>query len=102
MTFTGALRSSLYILEIMLVSEVEKIVKFILLMPATNAVSERSASAMRMVKNYLRSTMTQTRLNNIMVLHIHKHLTDTIVRTSTLNEFASCNDDRRKQFGVFS
>ena len=32
--------------EIMLVSEVAKTVKFVLLMPATNAVSKRSASAM--------------------------------------------------------
>ena len=88
--------------EIMLVSEVAKILKFVLLMPAMNAVSEWSASAMRRIKNYLRSTMTQTRLNNIMVLHIHKHLTDTIDRMSILNEFASCSDDGRKQFGVFS
>ena len=42
-------------------------------------------------------------LNNVMVLHIHKHLTDTIDhdRTSILNEFASCSDDRHKQFSVF-
>ena len=46
--------------------------------------------------------MTQTRLNNVMVLHMHKHLFDTIDHTSIDNEFASCSDDRRKQFGVFS
>ena len=76
----------------MLVSEVAKILKFVLLMPATNAVSERSASAMRRIKNYLRSTMTQTQLKNVMVLHIHKHLFDTIDRTSIHNEFASCSE----------
>ena len=70
-------------------------------MPATNAVSERSASAMRRVKTYLRSTMTQSRLNNIMVLHIHKHLTDSVDHKKVLNEFASANDERRRIFGSF-
>lgn len=71
-------------------------------MPATNAVSERSASAMRRIKTYLRSTMTQTQLNNIMVLHIHNHLTDAIDNISVLNEFVSANDERIKLFGSFS
>ena len=63
--------------QVLLLNQVALLVKFILLMPATNAVSERSASAMRRIKTYLRSTMSQQRLNNIMVLHIHKNLTDT-------------------------
>ena len=33
-------------------------------MPATNAVSEWSALALRRVKTYLRTTMSQARLNN--------------------------------------
>ena len=36
----------------------------ILILPATNAVSERSASSLRRIKTYLRSTMSQQRLNN--------------------------------------
>ena len=32
--------------------------------PATNAVSERSVSSMRRIKNWLRSTMPQERLNH--------------------------------------
>ena len=82
--------------QVMLLPEVAKFVKFVLLMPATNAVSERSASAMRRIKTYLRSTMTQSRLTNVILLHIHNH-----DHTATLNEFASADDDRRKQFGVF-
>ena len=52
-------------------SEVCKLLKLILVMPATNAVSERSASALRL-KNYLRSMMTQSRLNNLMLLHTRR------------------------------
>ena len=70
-------------------------------MPATNAVSERSASAMCRIKTYVRSTMTQLRMNNVMVLHIHKHLTDSIDVVAVLNEFVSVNEDRRKNFGCF-
>ena len=43
-------------------------------MPATSAVSERSFSALKRVKTYLRSTVGEGRLNHLMVLHVHKEL----------------------------
>ena len=55
-------------------SEICILLKLILVIPATNAVSERSASALRRVKTYLRSTMTQVRLNNLLILHVHKQM----------------------------
>ena len=61
-----------------IVCEVVKLLKWLLLIPATNAVSERSASALRRIKTYLRSTMTQQRLNNCMLLHVHKEATASI------------------------
>ena len=59
-----------------LYSEIMTLVKLILVMPASNATSERSFSSLRRVKTYLRSTMTQCRLNNLMVLHVHKDRLD--------------------------
>lgn len=50
--------------EKQLLSEVCRLLELILVMPATNAVSERSFSALRRIKTYLRSTMSQVRLNN--------------------------------------
>ena len=41
-----------------LMSEVRMLLKLILVIPATNAVSERSASALRRLKTCLRSTMS--------------------------------------------
>ena len=41
-----------------LISVVCRLVQLLLVMPATNAVSERSFSALRRIKTYLRSTMT--------------------------------------------
>ena len=55
-----------------------KLVRLLLVMPATNAVSERSASALRRVKTYLRTTMCDARLNNL-VLHVHKDRCDSLV-----------------------
>ena len=70
-------------------SEAFTLLRLILVMPATNAVSERSASALRRVKNYLRSTMNQSRLNNLIVLHVHKERCDKLCLQSCVNDFIS-------------
>ena len=51
-------------------------------------VSVRSFSALRRIKSYLRATMSQERLNHIMVLYFHKHLTDQICYIEICNEFS--------------
>ena len=53
-----------------LVTEVMKLVKLILVMPATNVVSKRSFSSR------LCSETANNRLNHLLLLHIHKLLTD--------------------------
>ena len=77
-----------------LLHQVCRVLQMILVMPATNATSERSFSALRRVKNYLRGTMGQQRLNNLMVLHVHKDRTDTIHMLEVANDFV-------KVFGKF-
>ena len=42
--------------------EALKLVKILLIIPATNATSERSFSTLRRVKSYLRSNMKQSHL----------------------------------------
>ncbi len=60
-----------------LLCQVGIVLKLVLIMPASNSTSERSFSAFRRVKTYLRNTMGQERLiNHLMVLHVHKELTD--------------------------
>ena len=63
------------------------LLKLILVMPATNATSECSFSALHRVKTYLRSTMTQNRLNNLLLLHVHKEYTDSLDLKSAINRF---------------
>ena len=69
------------------ISEVIKLTKLVLVCPTTNATSERSFSSLRRVKNYLQSTMNQIRVNNIMVLHVHKERTDNLDLIEIAREF---------------
>ena len=77
-----------------LISQFIKVVKLIIVMPATNAVSERSFSAMRRLLTYLRSSMSKNRLNNSMVLHIHKEHLDTLSLIDIANDFVKDSDHR--------
>ena len=60
----------------------------------TSATAERTFSMLRRLKNYLRSTMTQQRLNHIMLLHTHKDRTDDITLLDIAKDFISFNDRR--------
>ena len=84
-----------------LLSQVVLLMKMILVMPATNATSEQSFSALRRIKTYLRSTMKQERLNSLMVLHVHKDLIDALDLSQVANEFVEGNDTRKQRFGKF-
>jgi len=83
-------------------SEVCQVVKLLLVMPATNAYSERSFSVMRRLKTYLRSTMGQARLNHIMLLHIYKTQLDSLCLPSIANDFVCGSEHRLSYFGKFS
>ena len=71
-------------------------------MPAMNATSERSFSAMRRIKTYLRSTMSQERLNNVTLLHCHKDITDSLDLLAVANEFVKLSSHRLSIFGRFT
>ena len=58
-----------------MLSEVHKLLRLFLTVPITTATSERAFSTLRRLLTYLRSTMTEQRLNNCMLLHVHKSLT---------------------------
>ena len=82
-------------------SEVCIAMKLLLVMPATNACSERTFSALRRLKTHLRATISQQRLNNFMMLHIHKDETDSLNLAVVGNEFVSLREPRLRMFGKF-
>ena len=59
-----------------------------LTIPVISATSERTFSALRRLKNYLRSTVKHDRLNNCLLMHCHKSITDILdtVKIGCANE----------------
>ena len=54
---------------------------------------------MKRVFLYLRSSMTEKRLNNCLLLQVHKDLLDTFDVVEVAKEFISAKEERRKYFG---
>ena len=69
-------------------------------MTATKAVSERSFSSLRRVITYFRFTMTQERLNNCIILTVHKEETDQLELLDIAKYFAF-GDQRKDILGSF-
>ena len=62
--------------------------KLILVMPTTNASSERSYSALRRIKQRLGPTMTQKRMNNLMlIVSVYKEDADNLNLLDVANDF---------------
>jgi hypothetical protein len=70
------------------------------LLPATSATAERSFSCLRRLKTYLRTTMSQERLNSVMILHVHQTDTDDLDLKEVAKDFISLNEYRRSLFGL--
>ena len=83
-TFTNAQK--------ILLSQVVLAIKLLLIMPAKTATSERSFSAVK---------LCQQRLNNLMVLHVRKELTDSIKLEYIANEFVGDSHHKVKVIGKF-
>jgi hypothetical protein len=59
-------------------------------MPSSSATAERSFSAMKRIKTYLRSTMGNGRLSSLALLHVHREIEIDVERVIEL--FASLNN----------
>ena len=71
-------------------------------MPATNATSECSFSALKHIKTYLRSSMTRSQLNHLMILHVHKDMKDFLDLIHCANDFIGSSEHCLGIFGKFS
>jgi len=65
--------------------------RILLTVPVTVASAERSFSKLKLLKNYLRSTMSQERLNGLAMCTIEKDILDTIDLDTVIDDFASRN-----------
>ena len=68
--------------------------RILLTVPVIVASVEKSFSKLKLLKNYLRSTMSQERLNGLAMCTIEKDILDTIDLNTVLDDFASRNARR--------
>ena len=61
-----------------MLEEVHKVLLLYLTIPLSSATAERAFSTLRRLKSYLRSTMTQKRVNHVVLLNTHKDRADQI------------------------
>ena len=84
-----------------ILTEVHKLLKIYLTIPVTTSSAERSFSALKRIKDYLRNSMTQERLNHCMLLHMHREKTDNLDLIDLAKEFVSRCERRKNFFGNF-
>ena len=77
------------------------LLKLFLVCPVSSSECERSFSTLRRLKTWLRSTMTQRRLNAVAVCNSHHDLLDNISVQSLAKEFPNRSERRRQTFGHF-
>ena len=81
-----------------LFSEVIKLLNLMMVVPASSATAERSFSCLRRLKTWLRSSMTQTRLNSVALLHAHRDVEPNL--DLVLKDFVGLNELRTRIFGI--
>ena len=80
---------------------VHQMLRLYLTFPVTSSTSERTFSALRRVLTYMRASMTEQRLINCMLLHVHKDMTDSLDLVAVAKEFVIRSDDRKRYFGNY-
>lgn len=85
-----------------LFKQVETLLRLLLVVPASSAQAERSFSALRRLKTWLRTSMTQKRLNHLAICHVHSERLDKIDRKQVCKSLIAMSDIRKNVFGSFS
>ena len=81
---------------ILMYPEVVKGLLLYLTLPCTTASAERSFSKLKLIKSYLRTAMSDTRLNSLAILSIEKNESMKIDIKNVVNVFTSRNAFRRQ------
>lgn len=68
-----------------------KLLSLSLTIPISSATCERSFSAMRKIKNWLRTSMNQDRFTNLSIIYIERDLSNDLSNEQILDKFAISN-----------
>ena len=72
--------------------------RVLLTIPVTIALAELSFSKLKLLKSYLRSTMTQERLNDLAMIALERDMLEKINYERIIEDFISKNAQRMKFF----
>ena len=81
-----------------IITEVTSLIRIVLSLPVSSCSAERSFSGLRRLKTYLRSRMTQERLNAVVMMNTHKDILDSLDIDSLVNDFISKSSVRKNTF----
>ena len=84
-----------------MLTEIDKVLKIYFTFPVTSSTAERSFSALRRIKTFLRTSMTNCRLNNLFLLYVHVTKTDSLDLEAVARNFVNVNSRRLSYFGKF-
>ena len=85
-----------------LIKNIIIIIRLVLTCGATTATPERSVSLLRRLKTWLRSTMTQKRLNSLSILQENPTIVDQMSLIDVANDFVALHPSRLNIFGKFT
>ena len=71
--------------------------KLYLTIPISSAAAERSFSRLKLIKSYLRSTMSEDRLSGLAIINIERDLAKKVNFNTVIDNFAKMQQ-RRKNF----
>lgn len=83
-------------------TKIDKLVRVLFTIPITTATAESSFSYLHHINTYLHSSMTEVRLNNVVLLHSHKDLTSNLDMKEVGQLFIDANSKRHSFFGSFA
>lgn len=75
--------------------EIYRLLNIAIVLPVTSAACERSFSALKLIKTYLRSTMSDIRLSSLALLSIECVRAESINMDAFVDEFDSRHDNRK-------
>ena len=77
-----------------LIPNIFKVVQILATMPVSSCEAERSFSALRRIKNYMRTKTGQARLSSLTLFHLERDILNDVMRddiNKMINEFGSRN-----------
>ena len=80
--------------------EAYKLLVLFVTLPVTVATAERSFSKLKLIKTYLRSKISQERLDNLAILSIESAEAKSIDKAELIQRFANVNARRHKRIGL--